>query len=176
MARTRKSTPAEPLSPAQRAGERSRLTELDTRAGQDGYSSSNKLTVVVTDYYNPYGSSYNQNCIDSGNGLVNPIGITSGEQSWIVSGLLSLDSNIQLETKVTRSNLSVKFVDLSGSYGGTNIMSGHTFCTTDPWVYGPSIDYPDGSHWGVQPYPAPMHPTPEGQLAIYKAIVAQAGI
>lgn len=55
-------------------------------------------------------------------------------------------------------------------------MSGHTFCTTDPWVYGPSIDYPDGSHWGVQPYPAPMHPTPEGQLAIYKAIVAQAGI
>ncbi|HEV2375910.1 MAG TPA: hypothetical protein VGS19_27555 [Streptosporangiaceae bacterium] len=154
------------------------LTELNNRAAQD-LPAGQQLTVVVTDYYNPYGNTYNQSCIDSGNGLLNPIGITSGEQTWIVNGLQSLDQNIQQETQVAQhddSNLNVKFVDLTGWYGGTDIMAGHTFCSADPWVYGPSINYPDGSHWLGRKYPSPMHPTPEGQLAIFNAIVQQAGL
>jgi hypothetical protein len=45
---------------------RTALTEVNNRAGQDGYSSTNKLTVVVTDYYNPY-DTWSSSCIDSGN-------------------------------------------------------------------------------------------------------------
>jgi alpha-tubulin suppressor-like RCC1 family protein len=156
------------------------LAELNSRAGQD-LPSPQKLTVVVSDYYNPYGSTYNSACIDTGNSGL-PIGITSAEQSWIVSALGQLDQSIYDEVGYAQSNflkLNVKFVDLSGLGGfpgGQDIMAGHTFCSADPWAYGPSIDYP---HWGnpiLPGYPAPMHPTPEGQFAIYKAIVQQAGL
>jgi hypothetical protein len=77
----------------------------------------------------------------------------------------------------------MKFVDLSGLSGtwpgaGTqyDVMSGHRFCSADPWVYGPSIDYPHWSNPILPGYAAPMHPTPEGQFAIYKAIVQQTGL
>lgn len=155
------------------------LAELNSRAGQY-LLSPQKLTVVVTDYYNPYSSTYASNCMDVGN-AGQPIGITSGEQNFIVSGLGQLDQSIYDEVGYAQSNflrLNVKFVDLSGlgGLGGQDVMAGHTFCSADPWVYGPSIDYPDGSHWLGQDYPAPMHPTPEGQFAIYKAIVQQAGL
>jgi alpha-tubulin suppressor-like RCC1 family protein len=156
---------------------RSALTELNRRAGLD--NPGQQLRVVVTDYYNPFGNTFNSSCIDTGNGINVP-GITSAEQTWIVNGLNSLDQNIYDEIQYVQSNdpnLNISLVDLTGLFqGGQDIMAGHTFCSADPWVYGPSIDYP---HWGnpVKPdYPAPMHPTPEGQLAIYKAIVQQAGL
>ncbi len=157
---------------------RSALTELNRREGVD--NPGQQLRVVVTDYYNPFGGSFNSGCIDTGNGLLGLPYITASEQSWIVNGLNALDQNIYNEVQYAQGNdpnLNISLVDLAGLFpGGQDIMSGHTFCSTDPWVYGPSIDYP---HWGnpVKPdYPAPMHPTPEGQLAIYKAIVQQAGL
>lgn len=165
---------------------RTTLTELSSRASQDGYGSSKKLRVVVTDYYNPYGDTYNNHCVDSGNSIFPSI--TAPTQAWIVSGLDALDTNIQSEVQYAQSNdsnLNVSLVDLAGLFtasqtggltDGQDIMSGHTFCTTDPWVYGPSIDYP---HWGnpaLPNYPAPMHPTLEGQIAIYNAIKQQSGM
>jgi hypothetical protein len=106
--------------------------------------------------------------------------ISSDEQSWIInSGLKPLDANIQHEAVTYAGandpNLAVKFVDLSGWYGGSDIMSGHRFCSADPWVYGPSINYPNFAQ-GLPGLPTPMHPTPEGQLAIYRAIGQYAGI
>ncbi len=66
-------------------------------------------------------------------------------------------------------------MDLSSLFeNGTQASPGsHAWCTKDPWAYGPSIDYPvvGGS---VLPgtNPAPFHPTPEGQDAIYQAVNA----
>jgi alpha-tubulin suppressor-like RCC1 family protein len=155
---------------------RAALAELNRRQGAD--NPGQQLRVVVTDYYNPYGSSFSSSCVDTGNGTSQP-GLTPGEQTFIVNGLTSLDQGIQGEVAYAQnnfSNLNISLVDLAGLFpGGQDIMSGHTFCSADPWVYGPSIDYP---HWGkLRPgYPAPMHPTPEGQMAIFKAIVQQAGL
>ena len=156
-------------------------TELNARAGQNGYSSSHKLRLVVADYYNPYGSTFDSGCVDSGHSASWPA-ITSGQQTFIVNGLASLDSNINSEVQyaqVNDLNLNVSMVDLAGLFpGGQDIMAGHTFCTANPWVYGPSIDYPNWQ--GVLPavpnFPSPMHPTPDGQMAIYNAIMQQAGL
>jgi hypothetical protein len=153
---------------------RTALTELNRRAGADGYSSSHRLKVVVVGYYNPYASTFDSSCVDVGNGLSYP-GITSAQQTFIVNGLGSLNTNISNEVSYAQTNdgnLNPTYVDLS------SVMSGHEFCTSDPWVYGPSIDYPNwqGVIPAVPDYPAPFHPTPEGQNAIYKAVVQQAGI
>jgi hypothetical protein len=162
------------------------LKELNNRAGHDGYNSSNKLKVVLVDYYNPYGSatSFNSNCIDEGNGIEPIAGITSTEMTWIIDGLGNLDHNIQQEAQAARTNLNVKFVDLSGDTtqydftgsGGTDVMHDHDFCLSDPYAYGPSIDYPWWLNGNGQDSPAPMHPTPEGQRAIYQEIVAKVGL
>lgn len=157
---------------------RTTITEINSRAGADGYGSSHKLHLVVTDYYNPYGSTFNSSCIDTGNGVSWP-GITSGQQTFIVGGLHSLDGNIKAEVDYANandSNLNATLVDLSGDYGGTNVMAGHTFCSGDPWVYGPSIDYPHFGNPVLPSYPAPLHPTPEGQQAIYSAVMQQGGL
>ena len=67
-----------------------------------------------------------------------------------------------LSTEVTYAqdndaSLDVSLVNISG------VMDDHWFCTSDPWVYGVSIDFPST---GQISNPAPFHPTPEGQAAI----------
>ena len=55
-----------------------------------------------------------------------------------------------------------------------DIMVLHGFCSTDPWVYGPSVDFPASVPYPpfveIPDYPAPFHPTVEGQKAIYQEI------
>jgi hypothetical protein len=157
---------------AEKTDLRTTLTELNSRAATDGYSSTNKLKVAVLGYYNPLGSDWNSSCIDEGNGNNEP-GIDVANWDFITHGLSELNSNISSEVTYAQTNagnLNPIYVDLS------NVMSNNGFCTSDPWVYGPSIDYPQ---WAIPPVPglpAPFHPTPEGQQAIYKAIVDQAGL
>jgi hypothetical protein len=151
---------------------RTTLTELNRRALSDGYSSSNKLKVVVQGYYNPYGGSWNSSCIDVGNGNSWPA-IDKAEWDFVTHGLSELNTNISGEVTYAQSNdnnLNPVFVDLS------SVMSGHEFCTGDPWVYGPSIDYPHLGNPALPKYPASFHPTPAGQYAIYQAVKQQAGL
>ena len=64
-------------------------------------------------------------------------------------------------------NLDTLLVELDDNDPTVGIMEGHKFCSTDPWVYGPSIVVPavaGGSDGGDNP--APFHPTPAGQQAI----------
>jgi hypothetical protein len=131
-------------------------------------SKRKNLQVLVTDYYSPFDTS-NMSCADyqwGGVQLLKP-----DEVTWLQNGLNQINSNINAD--VTQAlgvdtSLTVSLVDLSGNYGGTDVMSGHKWCSADPWVYGTSIDYgiPPGSN------PAPFHPTPEGQNAIYQAVNA----
>lgn len=141
------------------------LAELNRWAG----TKSSPLRVYVTNYYDPYSTS-NTSCIDVNNGGHFPGISVSGPNnglSWLMSGLSSLNSNISAEVTYAQHNdpnLSVHLVDLSG------VMSGHQFCTADPWVYGISIDYPSWEHPLGSANPAPSHPTPQGQNAIARAV------
>ena len=146
------------------------LDELNRRAGLDG----KKVLVVATNYYDPYQSKYVK-CLDtSGVSVlkVGIIGITPGEQSWIVSGLDKLNANIAAEVAYAQAHdphLTVRLADIS------KVMAtgpGHQFCTANPWVYGPSIDYSAWKHPTGSGNPSPMHPTPAGQAAIEGVVAA----
>ncbi len=124
--------------------------------------------VVVTDYYDPF-PTVGTNCIDT-QALNKIIGITDTERKWLVSQLINLNSGIQTtvaKTKTTNPNIDLRFVELAATSTTTNVMSGHQYCSSDPWVYGPSIQFPalsGGS--GDSTSPAPFHPSPAGQAAI----------
>jgi len=141
------------------------LAELNRRAGL----ASKTVRVLVTNYYDPFSTSHTS-CGDiSGGGWPGISTGTGSELSWLKSGLASLNSNIGSEVTYAQAHdphLSVSLVDISG------IVSGHEFCTSDPWVYGPSIDYPSISYPTGNDNPAPFHPTPAGQAAIYAAVKA----
>jgi len=142
------------------------LTELNRRAGLMGKSSTNPLRVLVTNYYDPFSASHTS-CPDISWNL--SIGIVTSEMTWIENELGNLNGAINSEVnygKSNDSNLSVDLVDL------TSVMAGHEFCTSDPWVYGTSIRYPSGNQLGNN-NPAPFHPTPSGQYAIYQKILAK---
>jgi hypothetical protein len=143
------------------------LSELNRRAGL----ADTTPHVLVTNYYNPFQSTF-ASCVDT-DAIADTfpgLGIDSDEQTWIVDRLGDLNSAIADEVTYAQShdlNLNVSPVDLSGA------MAGHQFCTSDPWVYGPSINFPieDGSITPAS-YPAPMHPTPDGQHKIYELVKA----
>jgi Tol biopolymer transport system component len=143
------------------------LSELDRRAGLAGKT----LRVLVTNYYDPFPAG-TTSCIDTDAGILDStypgIGITGTEKAWLVNGLTDLNANIAAEVtyaQTNNSNLDVDLVDISG------VMAGHEFCTYDPWVYGPSVNYPPvGGSVGTNS--APFHPTPAGQRAIYQEMMA----
>jgi hypothetical protein len=143
------------------------LAELDDRAD----AANKTLRVLVTNYYNPFPSgAVSSSCIDTGadplDGTYPGIGLTTAEKSWLGSGLADLNTNIAAEVTYAQSNqpnLDVDLVNISGA------MSGHEFCTSDPWVYGPSIQYPIS---GENANPAPFHPTLAGQRAIRALVEA----
>ncbi len=78
--------------------------------------------------------------------------------SWLRGKLHALNDNIAAEAAQFPS--MVTLVDLQ------DVMAGHTLCTSDPWVYGPSINVPTAQ----RDNPTPFHPTPAGQQAIYQAV------
>lgn len=132
------------------------------------------LRVLVTNYYDPFDSA-KTNCIDY-NVPIGGIGIDGSELAFLENGLTNLNSNIAADVKDAQNsdaNLTISLVDLSSLFQkGTKASPGsHAWCTTHPWAYGPSIDFPiyNGTIHTTD-NPAPFHPTPEGQDAIYQAV------
>ncbi len=151
----------------QKTNLRTVLSELDSRAN----AASKTLRVLVTNYFDPFPSN-GSGCVDvDGGSLLTTyptIGISGSEKTWIENGLVDLNGNVNSEVSYAKghdSHLDVSLVDIS------NVMSGHEFCTSDPWVYGTSIDFPlvNGSLLPGN-NPAPFHPTVTGQHAIYDAV------
>jgi lysophospholipase L1-like esterase len=127
--------------------------------------------VYLTGYYDPLPDSYPgtwnaltkqwvSSCPDIDiPGTLNVAALTPDEMTWIQNKRADLNSAIYNES--TKYSNFVTYVDI------TNIMKpNHTFCSTDPWVFGPSIATIDLLS------PAPFHPTPAGQYAIERAIEA----
>ncbi len=131
--------------------------------------------VVVTDYYDPF-PDVGTNCIDT-QAVKKIIGITDAERTWLKAQLANLNSGIRTiveSSKTASQNIDLRFVELAETATSTNVMIGHQYCSTTPWVYGPSIRYPiyvPGSP-GATTNPAPFHPTPEGQSAIAYRVLA----
>jgi hypothetical protein len=94
--------------------------------------------------------------------------LTGSELAWLENGLTDLNANIAKGVKEAQNSdthLKVSLVDLS------DIMSGHQWCSSSPWVYGVSIDYSlKNVFLGFNL--APFHPTSAGQHKIYMAIKA----
>lgn len=125
------------------------LSDIDNRGKADGQVP----WVVLTTYYNPFNlSSLNCDDINIGFGF----GLSSANVTWLQSKLNLIDQDIETDSS---SYPKAKVVNLS------NVMNGHQFCSSDPWVYGPSILYDDLNS------PAPFHPTPSGQQAIANAML-----
>jgi hypothetical protein len=139
------------------------LAELDRRAAQ----ANKQLRVLATNYFDPF-SVEHMDCIDYVNGTDTLV--TLNEVNWLRNGLTSLDANIASEVTYAKgvgSHLNVSLVDIS------KVMAGHEYCTADPWVHGPSIDFPIVDE-SILPNanPSPFHPTSAGQRAIYEAVRA----
>jgi hypothetical protein len=111
--------------------------------------------VYLAKYYNPFPTSWpSSGCPD-----IHPTlgrGIDSDEMDWLIAALGEVNGNIQeVADESEFSGMTIQTVNLG------NVMNGHRWCSSDPYVYGVSIRLSDGSS------PAPFHPTPEGQEAIY---------
>jgi hypothetical protein len=94
------------------------------------------LRVLVTNYYDPFPSSVSSSCIDTGTGVLDGtypgIGLSGGERTWLENGLIDLNGNINSEVTCAQTHdphLDVDLVDVS------DVMAGHEFCASDPWVY-----------------------------------------
>jgi hypothetical protein len=142
--------------------------DLLTVLGQLNNWAENKgkqLRVLVTNYYDPMNAN-NDSCRDYK--LSKFVLLTGAEIAWLEQGLTDLNANIAADVKTAQSrdtHLTTSLVDLS------TIMSGHQWCTPHPWAYGTSIDYSLKDVF-LGANPAPFHPTPEGQNAIYQAVNA----
>jgi Tol biopolymer transport system component len=108
---------------------------------------------------------YNMSCTgaSAGNGMF--YDQTIGAQT--IPAQLSSASGNQLDAHQPDidASLDVDLVNISG------MVSGHEFCTSDPWVYGPSIDYPPIGG-GPGNSPAPFHLTPAGERELHEAVKA----
>jgi chitodextrinase len=105
--------------------------------------------VAVTDYYSPFG--IDRSCADYHVLGLGSASLSGGEQAWLGANLARLNANIR---KVALRYRNVIYVPLD------TVMQGHEWCSSDPWVYGVSIERHD--HGSA----APFHPTPSGQIAI----------
>ncbi len=121
---------------------------------------SNKVPhVYVTGYYDPFPDVYpGTSCRDIFPSAATGAGLTADEMSFLKSKLGDLNTNISL---VTAQFPNATYVNIG------NVMLGHQFCNSDPWVYGASIRAPSINGGGGDPdSPAPFHPTPAGQAVI----------
>jgi len=133
-------------------------------------SSTKKLRVLVTNYYDPFGEAdkVGEICRDYDYVDANLLHfhLDYDELEFLRSGLRRLNANIASEVLNAQqhySNLDIKLVNLGDT------MKEHGFCSDAPWVYGPSIDFSVLHHGS----PAPFHPTIEGQEAIYEEVKSQ---
>jgi lysophospholipase L1-like esterase len=126
------------------------LSEINTRGAADG----NVPWVVLTTYYDPFNTDA-LSCDDIDIGL--GFGLSHSDVTWLQSKLQAIN---QVITADSATYPKAKVVDLS------TVLAGHQFCSTNPWIYGPSILYDDINS------PAPFHPTPAGQQAIANTMLS----
>jgi hypothetical protein len=116
----------------------------------DVLSPTHAPKVVVTDYYDPF-PPVGERCPDTLD--------LSVEQLSYLDGLLKrMDSTIR-DVVQSFGSKDVALVELHGAFRG------HSWCSSDPWAYGLSIE--SHGHYGN---PAPFHPTPVGQLRIARLV------
>ena len=163
----------------QRAALRDILDEIARRA-----SPGPPPAVFVTGYVDPFPADYpNGSCRDVKDVLGPFAGFSSGEVSFMRDQLKKLNDSIATEIATPTHASFAAFVPAPPAF------SQHTFCSGDPWVYGPSLLPNAGlrgflsvfaQHLGTDGWldaakvalkeaalnPAPFHPTPAGQRAI----------
>ena len=130
------------------------LSDIQSRGIADG-----KIPIVaITAYYSPFPNSYptNSSCIDINPNRTLGVTLTNAEMQYLENGLGALNSDIH---GVADQYPNVVFVPAPGGFAQ------HRWCSSDPWVYGPSM-ISLGQVLSGNVNPAPFHPTPEGQAAI----------
>jgi len=125
--------------------------------------------IVFTDYMNPFPAQ--GQCPDT-----SPL--TTDQIKFLSMELGVLNGDIKADvTAVETGHPNVGFAEIS------NVLAGHTWCSTDPWDYGLSIYTPSAirnailyglsrGHFGQPLSPAPFHPTPAGQQAIANVVLS----
>jgi Tol biopolymer transport system component len=144
---------------AERNGLRQTLEEIQSRGLQAGHVP----LVVVTTYYNPFPRRYPdkpEDCVD-----LFPAPISVGSM-WILT-------NTEVGTLVSALNrLNQNIRDVAAAFPNVVVVdppsfAAHAWCTTEPWVHGPSLTLEPGQ----KENPAPFHPTPGGQAAIADRVI-----
>ena len=133
---------------------------LDTVAWlRNQFGGPRRLQIVFTSYYSPLERG-TPNGACKFDPYVDPIHagdsvLTATQNSYLGSLMNTLKSQLVEAVGYTPS---VSIVDI-GSF-----VSGHTWCTQDPWAYGPGTQIAAGMSTPTNP--SGVHPTPEGQQAI----------
>lgn len=135
---------------------RSNLTDVLDEIKDRGIADGKIPVVAVTEYYSPFPNSYptNSSCIDISPNRRLGVTLTNGEMQYLKEGLLELNGTID---DVASQFPNVVIVPAPVSFAQ------HRWCSSEPWVYGPSLDTSVAGHLKAQ---APFHPTPAGQKAI----------
>lgn len=126
------------------------LAEIRSR----GFAADKMPWVVLTTYFDPFPVNSATQCDDTYLGLGNGLG--ANEIDWMRSKMQVMNQHIK---DAGATYPKTKIADISRS------VTGHEFCSADPWIYGISIWYKDVGN------PAPFHPTPAGQAAISKVLI-----
>lgn len=153
------------------------LPKLNTYYGQvvdaieDALAPGPPPIIVFTDYMNPFPAQ--GTCPDTAF-------LSTGQISFLSQALNTLDNDIQSDVEALEAtHPNVGFADIR------NVLADHTWCSSEPWDYGLSIDTTASALWnlflynsthgkeGQQLNPAPFHPTPEGQNAIATVVLAE---
>jgi YVTN family beta-propeller protein len=126
--------------------------------------------IIFTDYMDPFPAS--GTCNDTWP-------LTEAQVSYLNTLVAALNSSIEADVNFL-DDPDVSFADISGA------LTGHTWCTSEPWDYGLSISTGGGQLGnflsgaigsGYASSDAPFHPTPAGQdavAALVKPVVAAA--
>lgn len=126
------------------------VTAIQERGADPDYGNGNVPEIVFTTYHKPLPAGLDGDCWD-----VWPL--SADEQSY----LQSLQDTLQQTLEDAVSGLDgVSVADISGS------LSGHEWCTEDPWAYGLSVITQD---FAIDSQ-APFHPTADGQAAIAEIV------
>ncbi len=133
------------------------LTEIRDR----GVAIGKVPRVLLTTYYDPFPTTW-VSCRDMEPAPGLGASLRPGELDWLRSKLHKLNENIRTEAALFSNAILVDLQD---------VMSGHTFCSNAPWVFGASIR----TQRNEDQSPAPFHPTIQGQMAIATKIASAIG-
>ncbi len=109
--------------------------------------------IIITNYMDPFPPN--------GVGCADTWPLDNAQLSYFNTLFTALNSTIR-SAVIRLNNPNVSFVDISKALGG------HTWCTSEPWDYGLSVNLQSGVLNLVSD--APFHPTPAGQAAMARLV------